>query len=364
MLFRSQEARDIFRDAADQFSKAKESIKTRLKTSDSQEEKQLAEELIQASDLRREYCLGRAALEEAKLLDKQGDHAASSERYGAAARSFEKVSDTMEEELERKELTSTIYLCRAWGKMTSAEAEFSPELYLEAAELFDRARESGIDEKAKILAFGHSSFCKALEAGARYEATHEEALHTAAKSHVETATNFYVRAGFKDASEYAKATDTLFDSYRYMYRAQLEDDLAKKAQLYQLAEKLLQTSAGFYVTAKHPEKSDQVLRVLESVRQKREITTSLTEVLHAPTFTSTTVSFSTPSQTRETAVGLERFDNADIQANLMPRDQEAKLGDVIRLKIDLVNAGRGGAQLIKVAELLPQGFEVLEKPDM
>jgi len=29
-----------------------------------------------------------------------------------------------------------------------------------------------------------------------------------------------------------------------------------------------------------------------------------------------------------------------------------------------VNAGRGGAQLIKVSELLPEGFEVVEKPEM
>jgi len=149
-----------------------------------------------------------------------------------------------------------------------------------------------------------------------------------------------------------------------MYRAQLEDDLAKKAQLYQLAEKLLQTSAGFYVTAKHPEKSDEVLRVLESVRQEREIALSLTEVLHAPATTSTTTSFSTPSQTREQAIGLERFENADIQASLMPHDQEVKIGDVISLKIDLVNAGRGGAQLIKVAELLPESFELVEKPEV
>ena len=30
--------------------------------------------MIKASDLRREYCEGRVALEEAKILDKKGDH--------------------------------------------------------------------------------------------------------------------------------------------------------------------------------------------------------------------------------------------------------------------------------------------------
>jgi hypothetical protein len=56
---------------------------------------------------------------------------------------------------------------------------------------------------------------------------------------------------------------------------------------------------------------------------------SLTEVLHAPTIVSATASFSTPTATREQAFGLERFENADIQANLIPREQEAKIGEDI-----------------------------------
>ena len=377
----TQEARDLFQQAGELFSDVRESLKEKLRAIGPPEdelrsevsfqlmtieipEKQLVEDLIQASELRRGYCLARVLLEEAKLLDKQGDHAASSERYGLAAEGFERVATAMELESERRELASTVFLCRAWQRMTAAEAQTSPKLFLEASEFFDKARDHEPDEKSRLLDFGHSSFCRALEAGAMYERTQDEQHYSAAKRHVETATNFYVRAGFKEASEYAKATNRLFDAYSYMYQGQLERDLTKKAQLYQLAEKLLQNSAGFYVTAKHPEKNDEVLRVLESVRQERETAVSLTEVLHAPAITSTTASFSTPSQSREQAVGLERFENADVQASVMPRDQEAKLGDTVSLKIELVNAGKGGAQLIRVAELVPARFELVEKPEM
>ena len=211
---------------------------------------------------------------------------------------------------------------------------------------------------------GHSRFCKALEAGARYEDTRDAATYSEAKKHVEAATSHYVKAGFQNASEYAKATYRLFDAYAYMYQAQTELDATKKAQLYQMAEKLLQASAGSYVKARHPEKGEQIRRLLDSVREEQQLAISLTEALHAPTITSATASFTTPSQTREQAAGLERFENADIQANLMPHDQEARLGDTIRLRMDLVNAGKGGAQLIKVAELLPKSFELIEKPDM
>ncbi len=35
----------------------------------------------------------------------------------------------------------------------------------------------------------------------------------------------------------------------------------------------------------------------------------------------------------------------------------------MQLQIELVNAGRGSAQLMKVEDLIPEGFEVRETPD-
>jgi hypothetical protein len=131
-----------------------------------------------------------------------------------------------------------------------------------------------------------------------------------------------------------------------------------------MAVTMLQTSAGSYIKAQLPAKAEEVQRVLEIVREDREIAVSLSQVMKVPSIASATIGFAAPTQSYEQAVGLERFENADIQANLMPPNQEVKLGDTMRLKIDLVNSGRGGAQLIKIAELLPEGFELLEKPEM
>jgi uncharacterized repeat protein (TIGR01451 family) len=79
---------------------------------------------------------------------------------------------------------------------------------------------------------------------------------------------------------------------------------------------------------------------------------------------SATVSFSTPDATREKAVGLERFENADIQANLRPIKQETKIREQIGLDIELINTGNMVAQLIKVEEFLPEGFKLVEKPEV
>ncbi len=103
--------------------------------------------------------------------------------------------------------------------------------------------------------------------------------------------------------------------------------------------------------------------MLEGVKEERDIAVSLMDVLHAPSITSSTASFSTPTPTHEQAVGLERFEYADIQANLIIGGREVNVGEDIDLEIALVNAGKAPAQLIKVDDIIPEGFEVKRAPD-
>jgi len=360
----TQEARDLFQQAAKLFGEAQKSIGTKLNTIEVGEERQIAEDLIKASDVRREYCLGRGALEEARILDRQGDHSTSSKRYGQAVEKFQGVIDTFELESERRELRPIVYLCRAWQKMMLAEDEMSSSLYSEAAELFMEARVHALDQTTRLLAQAHSSFCKALEAGTRFELTRETELFSEAKRHIEASTGYYLRAGQQTMSDYAGATSRFLDAYLYTYNAQTEADPKKKAQFYQMAERLLQSSAGAYLKAKHPEKSEEIRRILGRVKEEREIAVSLSEVLHTPSLVSTTASFSIPTPTYEQAVGLERFESANIQANLITRRREVGVGEDLDLEIELVNAGKAPAQLVKVEDIVIDGFELKSFPDI
>ncbi len=247
--------------------------------------------------------------------------------------------------------------------MTLAEARISPDLYMEAAELFEKAKEYSFDEKAKVLALGHSCFCKGLEAGARFEATRDTALYSTTTQHLESAASYYVRAGFKTASEYAKATQRLFDAYLYVDDAKKARDVEKKAKYYSMAEKVLETSIGLYRRAKHPEKSDMVQRLLEEVREEMQLAMSLSEVFHAPPAVATTATFSTPLPDKEKAVGLEKFEHANIQATLILSFLEVNVGEDLGLEIELANTGNGPASLIKVEEIIPTGFELRKKPE-
>jgi len=361
---KSEEAIRAFEEAAKLFSETKKSIQAELGRIEDKDEKRMATSLVKAAGLRREYCIGRIALEEAKVLDKKGDHYSSSQKYGSAAETFEKITQALELEQDRREIKIITTLSRAWQKMTLAETEASPALYMEASGLFEEAKELNTNERAKMLALGHSRFCRALEAGTKFSDTMDVTLHATAIQHLESAANYYMRAGLQNASEYAKATELLFDAYVYMDNAKRETDPEKKAKLYTMAEKVLQTSAGSFMKAEHPEKREQVLKLLERVKEERELAVSLSEVLHAPPIVSTTTVFAPPTPTHENAVGLERFEHADIQANVIVRQKELKVGEKLDLEVELVNAGRGPAQLVKLAEVFPEGFELMGKPEM
>jgi hypothetical protein len=146
--------------------------------------------------------------------------------------------------------------------------------------------------------------------------------------------------------------------------AKKEADPEKKARLFAVVEKILQTSAGSFMKAEHPEKREQVLRLFDKVKEERELAVSLNAVLHTPSIVSTTAAFTTPTPNQENAVGLDRFESANIQANVIIRRKQLKVGEDLELEIELVNTGKGPALLIKITELIPPGFELAEKPEL
>jgi len=358
----STESIEAFKKAGELLHEAKRTLRAALDRIENADEKDLAERLIKASDTRGEYCLGRIAVEEAKTMDRQGDHTASSEKYGFAAETFQKIAK-VESEQTRKELKPLIYLCQAWEKMMMAEARASPIMYEEAAELFQQAKEHTLDQPTSLLALAHSSFCKALEAGTEFEITRDTIMYSTTIKYMEAAANYYLKAGFETASEYAKATQLLFDAYVYMDNAKRETDPEKEARYYVLAEKVLQTSAASYMKAKHPEKTEQVKRLLEKVREERELAVTLSEVLRVPTITSSTASFVTLTPSEEMAVGLQSFEHANVQVNLIQHEKEIRVGEDFNLEMQIANVGKEAVLLTRVEEILPADFQLVAKPD-
>jgi hypothetical protein len=360
----SEEALEAFKNAAGLFEETRKSLQNQLDGIEDFEERQMAKDVLKATELRHQYCMARIAVEEAKIFDKKGDHYSSSEKYTSAAETLAKIAEAVESERDKREFNLITTLSQAWAKMTLAEAEESPAPYLEASQLFEKAKELSSNEKTRTLALGHSRFCRALEAGMRFADTGDATLHATAIQHLESASKYYVKAGYQSASEYAKATELLLDAYAHIDNAKKEADPEKKAKLFAIAEKVLQTSAGYFMKAEHPEKREQVLRLLEKVKEDRELALSLCEVLHTPSIVSTTAAFTNPTPNQENSVGLERFESANIQANIITHQKRLKVGENLDLEIELINAGKGPAVLIKITQLIPSGFELAEKPEV
>jgi KaiC/GvpD/RAD55 family RecA-like ATPase len=352
----------VFENAVKFLQESKRILKIKLEGIDKSDERDLVKRLIEVSDIREEYSNGRIAIEEARILHEEGDHRASSEKYDKAAAVFQKIS-LVDSEQAKQFARPLAYLCRAWQKMTIAEARGSPIMYEEAADLFKLASEHAFTESTRLMALGHSSFCKALEAGTEFEITRTMAIYEEANRHMDAAANYYLQAGFETISDYAKATQHLFDAYVFMESATREKDPEKKARHYAMAEKVLQLAADHFVKAKYQKKTEQVQMLLKKVREKRELPLTLNEIFHAPAITSSTGSFSTISATEEVAVGLERFDHAEIQAKLVQHETEVKVGDTVALEIQMVNVGKEPVSLTKIENIVPADFQLVSKPD-
>jgi len=360
----SVESIEAFHKAAVLFVEAKEAFEEEIEKIQNLDEKEKATELSEASLRRKDYCLARVSLEEARISDRKGSHTESAEKYDVAASSFEKLLETMKTESDRKELEPFACMCRAWQKMKMADSRVSPELYHEASDLFLKARDHCTRDRATLLASGNSAFCRALEHGSTFETTREKDDFFKAKQYLGSAAIYYMKAGFDNASVWTSATEILFDAYNYMISAEIEDDPEKKMKIYLLAEKCLEKSARLYETVGYVGKKDEVLRTLEKVKEKREFALSLGELLVVPSDASSTRAICAPGLTVEEPVGLLKFERELIQARLIAYQKEVMVGENWSLEFQLANLGRNAAFLVRMEGILPEGFDLMEVPEI
>jgi len=351
-----------FENATKYLRESKKNLEAELERISRSDEKNLVTSLIEASEARETFSNGRIAIEEAKILDKNGKHILSSDKYRDASKLFQKIASDYSEQI-RLEAKPLVFLCQAWEKMKLAEGKNSPILFEEAADLFKKAKEFATSEEAGLLALAHSSFCKALESGTEFEITRSKSIYKETKKHLEAAANYYLQAGFETFSEYTKATKNLFDAYVFMDDAKKETDPAKEAKHFRMAEKVLGVSLDSFSKAQHEEKAALVGRLLSKAKEERELAVSLSEVFHSPGVTSTTGSFTMLSPTYEMAVGLERFEHADIQAKIVFPSKEVSVGEDLKLKIQLINVGKESVLLSKIENILPASFQMVSVPE-
>ncbi len=359
---RTEESIENFEKSVKSLQESKRNLNNKLESADKTDERDLVNRLIQVSEIREEFCRGRIAVEEAKALHKKGDHLGSSDKYEKAAEIFQRITltDSIQSAREAKPLN---YLCQAWQKITAAEARASPIMCEEAADLFKLANEYSFEESARFMSRGHNSFCKASECGMEFEITQTMAMYVEASRHLDAAAEFYLKAGFEAISDYAKGIRRLFDAYVFMESAKRERDSEKQGNHFSKAEKALGEAAAFFEKAKHTNMAEKAQKLLQRVREEKKLGLSLGDIFHAPDITASTASFSTIAARDEFAVGLARFEHGDVQAKLIQTEAEIKIGNPTTLEVYVINVGKEPVSLTALEDIIPSGFQLVEKPD-
>jgi len=349
-----------FSEAARTFGDSIHSLRLKERELESSEEKAEASKLTAIARLRKQYCMGRMLMEEAKLANKSGDKLLSAKKYSDAARIFEEIVPNLEKSDSRVELQFAAVLCRAWEKMELAEERGDPALYEEAAELFAKAGEISRKKTARLVAIGNSCFCRALGLGMKFMTTSKIEFYSGAKLKMENAAGCYRKAGFEKLALWVEATKKLVDAYVYVCKAEAEAEPEKRLRFYLMAEKCLELSAKLYGKAGCLDKKNEAFENLERIKKERELAFSLSKVLTAPAILSSATGISMPDSTEKPA-GLNNFESVNIKARLsIPKEfiPDAEF----QIKLDLVNVGKKTGLLVRIENFVPPKCKVVSVP--
>jgi hypothetical protein len=61
-------------------------------------------------------------------------------------------------------------------------------------------------------------------------------------------------------------------------------------------------------------------------------------------------------------LGMERFDHAAVQSSVIVRHMEVKIGEDATIELQMINAGKKPATLVKIENVVPEGFELVSAP--
>ncbi len=307
---------------------------------------------------RNRYCHTRADLEDAKVLDRRGEHASSAEKFAAVAAVLEDLSKEEEIAEGKREMNTLALICRAWQSMKEAEAGSSADKYGEAAQRFEQAAETTANPKVRGMALANAAYSYALQTGTSLRLTRETELYSKTKKYLETAADYYTEVGMDRASSWTRATERIFDGLVYLARAEGELEAPAKSEFYDLAGRSFEVAARFYDEAGYTAKQEQSNRYLQYAREQKLVFISPAEAIDGSIVLRQPEAQVSPGLTRDQPLGIEGFENANVQVSLVADRSEISRGESVNVVVEMVSAGRFPAILVKMTGLASAGLEV------
>jgi predicted amidohydrolase len=302
---RHEEALEKYKTTRENFITATKRLKHASKQSSDKRERIRIENLEKVANARILYCSARAAIERARILEKQGKLLAAAEKFASAASQFREVFNSFEIKQERGELEAGYYLCRAWESMELAEKYEDPDRFGEAATLFSKASKLFIDSKLKLLASGNSAFCQALEYGCKFDETtdiqNKAQLYPKIKMILRKAASSYRKGGFESGADWALATATYFDATWHLIQTDKEILPDEKQKLLGIVSRYLKSATELFNKAGYSSKEREVLELLDMVQKEEKILVSALNTIKEPSISKSTIGIVTPTSPIETS---------------------------------------------------------------
>jgi hypothetical protein len=294
-----EEAIEAYTITIETFVKTSETLKKEFKQATDGLERKKLNKLEKLIKIRIKHCSARVQVEEARLLERKGEHLAAAEKFALAASEFKEVCKKFKIKKEQEELEGGYYLCRAWESMEFAEAYGDSKRFAEAAELFTKASTLFSSSKMKLLSSGNSAFCQALEYGSQFDETMDikfkAELYPKVKTILRKAASSYRKGGFEKGADWALATSTYFDAAWHLIKADEEMNLNEKSRLLELGSQILDSASKLFAKSGYKEKEKEILDQLNMVRKEERIIFTALNTIKEPDISKSTSGIIAPS---------------------------------------------------------------------
>jgi uncharacterized repeat protein (TIGR01451 family) len=315
------------------------------------------------------FCRARKILEQSKEDYRTGDIERSISRLSSAETMFEDLASNpiISDSLRSNELQSMASLCRALGSFQKAQLNEDPELYLESRKIFGRASEESKSKSLRPLLAGLASFASFLFYSNQVEKSLETKLDVdqvaECNKALQTAESNFNKVGNKSFLNILKASKHILDATIKMSSAEREVEQAQvKAKLYAEAQRSLSLASRYYRLVGSSKRLKEALKMIGAVRNHQRLIPLAHDLISEiasnqiiyTAITSSSVIEQTPhSSSRGLGSSYVSF---DCEIN-KPYTQ---VGEILKISFKISNLGRAPITAVKIDEIVPEGFEVVE----
>ena len=267
------------------------------------------------------------------------------------------------------ELDTLASMCGALESFQKAQVSGDATLFLEAREIFKEAAEHSVSKSLKPLLLGLASFAEFLHTSKKLEQSLESNLDielvVRCEKAIDDAELMFRKLKYKTYLSLLKASKHILDATIKMSAAEREvTDTEEKARLYDEAQKSLSLASRYYQSLGSSKRVKESLRMIGAVRSHQRLIplahdmiaeVASNQLIYSAISSSAVFERSPESSTTVLSSAYVVLDGE------IPRPV-VNLGESFSFILTLSNLGKEAAITVRIDEILPEGFEVIECP--